>query len=199
MQVKIVGLTLTHNLSWSPHIKKIAANANRALALLRRARPVLSSPALSTICKSFVRSRMEYCSPLWMGAPATVLGLLDRVQSKAAKLLGPASASQLQTLAHRRGVAGHCLMHRLLHSTAPTSILDLCPSRHSPLTTRRTRASPQFFALPRIRTSDARYWTRSFIPLFSSAFNSLPSRLQTISGLQPFKELVNSSVDLSFL
>ena len=44
------------------------------------------------IYKSHVRSRMEYCCPIWMGASASSLALLDRVQAKAAKIIGHAEA-----------------------------------------------------------------------------------------------------------
>ena len=119
-QVKIVGITITPTLSWSPHVSLVAKNANRAIALLRRARPFLLPSALSTVYKSHVRSRMEYCCPVWMGASVTALKLLDNVQSKATRLIGPSASvsHQLQSLAHRRGVSGFCLMHRLLHKTA---------------------------------------------------------------------------------
>jgi len=57
-QVKIVGLTISYNLTWGTHIMNIHRKANRCLAMLRRARRVLSPPALSTIYKSYISSRV---------------------------------------------------------------------------------------------------------------------------------------------
>ena len=117
--VKVVGLTMSHNLSWSTHIMNVHRKANRSLALLRRARPVLDPPALSTIYKSFIRSRVEYCCPIWMGAGVTLINSLDRIQTRAIRILGDIEGNKLQSLAHRRGVASMSVFHRLSH-TKPT-------------------------------------------------------------------------------
>jgi len=196
--IKMVGLTVSATLSWSVHIRKTAAHASRAVALLRRAKPFLSRATLCTIYKTFVRSRMEYCSPLWMGAPASALRLLDRVQARAVKIMGKKTVFTLQYLSHRRGVSAMCLLHRILHGAAPPPLLDLCPPRAPPR--RSTRANPPFFALPPTKRTDAKFYARSFLPLLSSFFNSsIPPHLQAETRLQPFKEAVNDSVDMTFL
>ena len=119
LSFKVVGLTFTCKMSWNKHISNIAKSASRALSHLYRARNVVSRRTLSMIYKSHVRSRMEYCCPIWMGASASSLALLDRVQAKAAKIIGHAEAIELQSLAHRRGVAALSAMHRIVHHTAP--------------------------------------------------------------------------------
>ena len=195
----MVGLTVTATLSWTEHIRKVAAHANRAVALLRRAKPYLSRASLCTIYKTHVRSRMEYCSPLWLGAPASALQLLDRVQARAGKILGKQTALSLHYLAHRRGVSGMCLLHRILHGAAPPPLLDLCPPR-APLPRRSTRANPPFFVLAPTKRTDAKFFARSFLPLFSSFFNSsITPNLQAETRLQPFKEAVNANIDMTFL
>ena len=186
-------------MSWKAHLDRISKQAHKSVALLRRARPFLLPSALATIYKSHVRSRMEYCSPMWLGAPVTFLRRLDSVQSKAAKLLGPKVSSNLQTLAHRRGVSGFCLFHRILHGTAPSPLLDLRPPSHVSTSTRSMRHARPALTAPRTRSSDARYWTRSFLNIFTNSFNTLPLTIQSLSSLQPFKKAVNSSIDLTFL
>ena len=37
--------------------------------------------------KAFIHSLMEYCSPLWAGAPASHLAQLDAVETKAIKII----------------------------------------------------------------------------------------------------------------
>ena len=93
--------------------------ANRSLALLRRAKPVLNSDGLATIYKSFVRSQLEYCSPLWMGAPADSLHRLDRIQVRATRILGHTVGNDLESLDHRRMVSAKCAMHRLINKKSP--------------------------------------------------------------------------------
>ena len=53
--------------------QKSLATTGQAQPLLRKARPVLSDAALASIYKAFIRSQVEYCCPLWMGAPVTFL------------------------------------------------------------------------------------------------------------------------------
>ena len=175
MSFKVVGLTFTCKLSWKLHISNIAKSAASANRHLRRARHVVSSPTLATIYKSHVRSRMEYCSAIWLGAPATSLALLDNVQSKAAKFIGHAQAIELQSLAHHRGVAALCALHRILHKSAPEPLWSLCPPRAPPARA-NTRSHARFFVLPRLNATTPTYWIRSFIPLMTVQWNNLPFR-----------------------
>ena len=196
--VKIVGLTISYNLSWAPHLAAVARHARRAIAILRRAKPYLSKPALQTIYKAFVRSRMEYCSPIWMGAPLYALNKLDAIQHYARKIIGKPATTDLQALSHRRAVSALCVLHRILHRTAPAAILDLCPARSPARGGPATRSAAPFFVPRSARINHSNYWARSFIPLTTHIFNSLPPAIQAVRHLQSFKTLVNSSVDLTF-
>jgi len=192
--VKIVGLTITHNLSWTVHVHNIAKNAGRSIALLRRASAVLDPKALATVYKSHIRSRMEYCSAIWMAAGKSALSRLDKVELRARKILGPTESVKLPALSHRRWVAGHAAFHRLLHKKAPQAIWDLCPQqRHArPGRSRPTRTHRTTPALTQPDVRRANYWTRSFIPRFTVAFNALPTHMQQERSPIRFKRLVNS-------
>ena len=198
LSFKVVGLTFTCKLSWKLHISNIAKSAASALRHLRRARNVISRSTLATIYKSHVRSRMEYCSAIWLGAPASSLALLDNVQSKAAKLIGHTQAIELQSLAHRRGVAALCAMHRIVHKTAPEPLWSLCPPRAPPARA-NTRSHARFFVLPRLNATTPTYWIRSFISLMTVQWNNLPPHVQAEANPRAFKSTVNLSLDHSFL
>ena len=103
-------------------LANIAKGASRAVSFLHRARSVLSRPQLSTIYKSHVRSRMEYCSPIWSGASTCSLARLDRLQARAAKLIAPEQAFLLTS------VAALAAMHRIVHRSAPVPLLSFCPA-----------------------------------------------------------------------
>lgn len=204
---KIVGLTFSHNLSWQRHLDNVVLNARRSLSILYRSKPFLPDRTLATIYKSHIRSRMEYCSPLWTGAgSAAQLSKLDAVQAKAIKSFGQEEGSKLQSLSHRRGVAGLCAMHRLVHNTAPEAVSDLCPARASasaPAAPRGRRScaskytsnpNSNFLVPPKETSTSPLYWQRSFIPLFTKEFNALPPAIQSITSLKSFKQKVNNSV-----
>jgi hypothetical protein len=145
---------------------------------------------------------MENCCFIWGGAPKSSLSALDRIQNKAAKLLGPSEAVKLQYLSHRRGVSSLCAMHRIVHRSAPAPLHVFCPPRAHSRVRRSSRTQPhgQFFQPPRINSVTPSYWIRSFIPLMTHAWNEilLPHH-QTETNLQKFKLDINSSLDLTFL
>ena len=193
--VKIVGLTISHNLKWNTHITNVHRKANRALYLLRCARPVMRPAALSTIYKSFIRSQVEYCCPIWMGAGATVIKSLDRIQTRAIRILGDTEGNKLQSLAHRRGVAAMCVFHRLINRQAPSPLHSLIPQEAKSHRSSRRSLFPCAFKIP--RTSPVDYWTRSCIPLLSSVWNTAISpAIRLIKHSQRFKLAVNGGDDL---
>src|SRR6218665_625425 len=51
----------------------------------------LTSTAAATLVHSFVASRLDYCSSLYIGLPATCLNCLNRVLCSAARLIGRVS------------------------------------------------------------------------------------------------------------
>src|SRR6218665_1948336 len=58
---------------------------------LRTVSRSLTSTAAATLVHSFVTSRLEYCSSLYIGLPATRLNCLNRVLHSAARLIGRVS------------------------------------------------------------------------------------------------------------
>jgi hypothetical protein len=138
-------------------------------------------------------------SPLWLGAPATALARLDRIQVRAVRIMGRTEGIKLQSLGHRRGVAALCVMHRLLSRKAPPPLHSLAPA---PIpagrrVSERTRVPP---ALVVPSTTKPAYWQTSFVPKLTHAWNTLvPPALRLIRERQHFKKSINLSTDLSFL
>jgi hypothetical protein len=190
ISAKGVGITFTTNMTWTAHLNNIARSASLSLFFLKRASPYLSQSDMLTLYKSKVRSRMEYCAPLWAGAGSSALARLDSIQKQASKLFTDKGAADLSSLSHRRAVSGVCLMHRLLHSTAPAGVRDLCPSRSLRPTrsTRRSNTSKHFFTPPEVKRNTPKYWTNSFVPFFTDIWNTMSEEVQNISDLGLFKQ-----------
>ena len=49
---------------------------------------------------------MECCCHIWAGAPSSYLELLDKLQKRIRRTVGPSLAVSLEALAHRRNLAG---------------------------------------------------------------------------------------------
>ena len=68
---------------------------------------------------------MEYCSPLWAGAPSSHLSRLDAVETKAFRIIGIShdEAEPLGlSLSHHRQVGGLSVIYCLLSGFAPTAM-----------------------------------------------------------------------------
>ena len=80
---------MASNLSWRDHIANIAKSASKKLGVLFRFREYFSASQLLKIYVGLIRPCLEYCSHIWGASPYTYL--LDRVESKAIRLIGDAS------------------------------------------------------------------------------------------------------------
>ena len=111
-----LGLSLPSNLTWKTHIHSLAKHASQKHGFLARAHGYLSSSHLLTIYKSQIRLSLEYCSHVWGGAPKSTLCLLDKVQSKAIRLINnPNLTKSLQPLSHRRLVGDLSIFYKYFH------------------------------------------------------------------------------------
>ena len=109
--VNILGLNISSNLSWKPHISEIAKAASQKLGMLFRLRSYFTPAQLLQIWKGLIRPCLEYCSHVWGGSSST--RLLDRVESKAYRLIGsPTLTSSIPSLSLRRDVASLSLFYR---------------------------------------------------------------------------------------
>ena len=63
--VRDLGILLSNDCSWTPHITKISSDARRMAAWVLRAFKDRSRTTMMTLYKSLVRCKLEYCSPLW--------------------------------------------------------------------------------------------------------------------------------------
>ena len=123
-----LGLSVSSNLTWKPHIISIAKHASQKLGFLSRARGYFSPSQLLTIYKSQIRPSLEYCSHVWGGAPKSSLNLLDRVQSKAIRLVNnPNLTNSLQSLSHHCLVADLSIFYRYFHGHCSQEIKNIIP------------------------------------------------------------------------
>ena len=189
-----LGLSTSSNLTWDPHINSIAKDASQKLGFLSRARGYFSPTQLLTIYKSQIHASLDYCSHIWGFAPKSSFHLLDRVQSRAIRLINnPGLTNSLQSLSHRRLVADLSIFYRYFHGHCSQEIKNIIPDlvrRVHTLTTRSSTFSHPFqVTLPNPRTLSHK---SSFIPRTSQLLNSLPPTTFPKSyNLPSFKSNIN--------
>ena len=109
---KMLGLTFSSKLDWGSYIISIAKTASKKIGALIRSMKFLSPEVALYLYKSTIRPCMEYCFNVWAGAPRCYLELLDKLQKRTCRTVGPSLAASLEPLAHRRNVASLSLFHR---------------------------------------------------------------------------------------
>ena len=63
--IKDLGITISHDLSWTSHVAEVVNKANKVLGLIKRTIGSADKYIFSTLCKSLVRPILEYASPVW--------------------------------------------------------------------------------------------------------------------------------------
>ena len=72
---KMLGLTFSSKLDWSPYIISIAKTASKKIGALIRSIKFLSAEFALYLCKSTIQSCMEYCCHVWARSPSCYLEL----------------------------------------------------------------------------------------------------------------------------
>ncbi|XP_063591803.1 uncharacterized protein LOC134768888 [Penaeus indicus] len=121
--ISIIGEQIDSRLTFTDHVRGLARSAARKLACVRRIAPLLDAKVCCTLYHSQVRSVIEYCPLVWSCCPPSYLGLLDKVQKRAQRLVSfkrPVEDRQLhfQPLQHRRDILALCVLY-----TSNTSLL----------------------------------------------------------------------------
>ena len=111
--VSILGVEVDSSLSFTGHVKKLASKAANRLNCVRRIAHLLDAPGVSNLYAAQVRSVMEYAPLTWSSCPPAYLGLLDKVQHRAQRLINSQQLPPIQSLQHRRDVAGLCATYKI--------------------------------------------------------------------------------------
>ena len=98
---KMLGLTFSSKLYWGSYIVSIAKTAPKKIGALIRSMKFVSPEVALYLYKSTIRPRMEYCCHVWAGATICYLELLDKLQKRICRTVGPSLAVLLEPLAHR--------------------------------------------------------------------------------------------------
>ena len=187
-----LGLSLSSNLTWKAHIHSLAKHASQKLGFLVRAHGFFSFSHLLTICKFHIRPSLEHCFHVLGGAPKSTLCLLDKVQSKAIRLINiPNLAKSLQPLSHLRLVGDVSIYYRYFNGHCSQEIRDIIPVPLRRVRTTRSSTHSHFFqvSLPNPRTLSHK---SSFIPRACNLWNVLPFSCLPESYNRPsFKSKIN--------
>ena len=128
---KVLGLTFSSKLDWGSYIISIAKTASKKIGALIHSMKFLSPEVALYLYKSTKCPCMEYCCHVWAGAPSCYLDLLDKLQKRICRIVGPSLAAFLEPLAHRRNVASSSLFYRYYFGRCSSGLAQLVPGSFS--------------------------------------------------------------------
>ena len=185
----ILGLQISSSLSWRDHIVQIAKSASKKLGVLFRCKQYFNSAQLFKLYTGFIRPCLEYCSHIWGSSPYT--SLLDRIESKAIRLIGdPSLTSTLDPLSVRRKVASLSLFYHYYFGHCSDELATCIPP---PMARPRSTRQATFAHNYCVELSNARInrFSDGFFPSTSHLWNFLPSSVFPASfNLPSFKRQV---------
>ena len=124
-------LIFSSKLGWCFCIISIVKSASKKIGALVYSMKFLSPEVALYLYKSTIRPCMEYCCHVWAGAPSCYLELLDKLQKRICRTVGPSLAASLEPLAHRRNVASLSLFYRYYFCRCSSELAQLVPLPYS--------------------------------------------------------------------
>ena len=130
-RVRDLGVLISSDLSWSPYITSITNSARVMGSWIFSVFKSRDKVTMLTLYKSLVRSRIEFCCPLWSTNKVEDIIKLEQIQrSFTSKIEGYTDLSywdrlaglKLMSLQRRR--ERYCLLHlfKILHNTTPNDM-----------------------------------------------------------------------------
>ena len=134
---------------------------------------------------------MEYCYLVWAGAPSCYVELLEKLQKRICRTVGPSVAASLEPLAHCWNVASLSLFYRYYFGRCSSELAQLVPLPFS--WGRSTRYSDRLYDFSvTIRRYCKDVYFNSFFPRTAKLWNSLPIEYFPLTyDLSGFKSRIN--------
>ena len=124
------GLTFSSKLAWGSYIISITKIASKKVGALICSMKFISPEVALYLYKCTIWPYMQYCCPVWAGAPICYLKLLDKLQIQICRTVGPSLAACLEPLAHQN-VAYLGVFYRYYFSICSSELAELVPLTYS--------------------------------------------------------------------
>ena len=120
-------VTISSKLDWGSYIISIAKTVSKKIGALIRSMKFLPPEVALYLHKSTICPCMEYCCHVWAGAPSCYFELLDRLQERIYRTVGPSIAASLEPLARHQNAANLSLFYRYYFGRCSSELTQLVP------------------------------------------------------------------------
>lgn len=188
---KYLGILITLNLSWAPHIEYITNNANLMLGYIRRNFSKAPSALKLLLYKTWISSKLQYASSVWDPYHDNLITSLHVVQNNSVRFIlsnynriasttSMKSSLGLPSFASRWKISRLATFHKLFHHPTLHDQLNLNLQYISHRINHRHKVG--------IALCNSQCFYRSFIPPTSVDWNYLPEDIVTITNSHLFRE-----------
>ena len=122
---KMLGLTFSSKLDWGSYIISIVKTASKKIEVLICSMMFLFPEVVLYLYISTIHPCIEYCCHIWAGVPSCYLELLDKLQKRICKIVGPSPAASLKPLAYCWNVANLSLFYRYYFGRSSSELAQL--------------------------------------------------------------------------
>ena len=186
----MLGMTFSSQLDWSSYIIAIAKTASKKIGALIRSMKFLSPERFFLyLYKSTIQPSKNYYFYVWTGAPSCYLELLDTLQKRRCRTVGPSLA--LEPLTHRQNVASLSPFYGYFFGRCSSELPELVPFPNSQGRSTRYFGRLHHFSVTIHRCYKDAY-VNSFFPRKVQLWNSLNKECFPLTyNLSGFKPTIN--------
>ena len=197
-KVRDLGVTITEDLSWSPHINNLADDGKKISSWILSVFKDRSANTMLPLYKTLVRSRLEYCSPLWNPAKVEDIMKLENLQrTLTAKITEVRHLSywerlkSLELMSTQRRRERYIIIHvyKILHELAPN---DISMQFHQ--TSRRGICCKVPGLVKNCRQRFQTMYDNSFAVTGSKLWNLVPANIKLKQSLDGFKRSLSKFI-----
>ena len=190
-EYKYLGVVITSDLSWRPHITNMCNKARKLIGLLyRRFYSNSNSTTLLRLYLSYVRPRLEYSSAVWSPFLKGEIEAIEKVQSYALKVCTKTwdlnytdllNATSLPSMQCRQLQTSLCHLYKIVHGLTdfPGS-----PTEQQQFHYNTRSSATEALSMPHFRTSSHQH---TFFPLAIWEWNKLPKHITNCKTFHSFK------------
>ena len=197
--VKDLGVLLSNDCSWSPHIRQMLVSARKVaawvLSIFRTRSPLL----MITLYKTMVRSKLEYCCPVWDPSKIDDICGIENIQRNFTRKISSCSnlnywerLKKLKLMSLQRRRERYIIIHtwKIANGAAPNDI-NMAFRKNQRLGLKAT--IPKLF--PRAQNSVASHYHNSFGIKAARLWNLLPKSANETTTLESFKVALGKFLD----
>ena len=196
-EVTNLGVIFDPTLSMKQQVNAVTKKCYFYIRRIWKIRKYLTEDATKSLVNAYIVSRLDYCNSLYSGLPYYLIGKLQRVQNRAARLVKklPWRSSitrhlkELHWLPVKERIKFKVLLivYKSLNNLSPRYLQGLFSFYHPPRTLRSS--SQKFLVVRRIKT---RYGARALANCGPKLWNQLPFSIKTADTLLQFKSLLKT-------